>query len=74
MPAPRLPSAAQRPVRAIRLEVLPDEALPAHGPGLCDYEGPKGDFLLSEFEVTSNGERLGIARATDSFAGSPFDA
>ncbi|MDA0932658.1 MAG: PSD1 and planctomycete cytochrome C domain-containing protein [Planctomycetota bacterium] len=64
--------AGDQPVRAIRLEVLPDEALPAHGPGLCDYEGPKGDFFLSEFEVTSNGEQLAIDQATDSFAGSPF--
>lgn len=56
-------------VRAIRLEVLPDESLPDHGPGLCNYEGPKGDFFLSEFEVTAGDERLTVAKATDSFAG-----
>ncbi|MEY2982678.1 MAG: hypothetical protein RL562_2905 [Planctomycetota bacterium] len=66
-----LPAGTQ-PVHAIRLEVLPDENLPAHGPGLCDYEGPKGDFFLSEFEVHANGARIPIAAATDSFAGSPF--
>jgi hypothetical protein len=64
--------AATKPVRAIRLEVLPDPSLPAHGPGLCAYEGPKGDFFLSEFEVQVGGERLAIAAATDSFSGSPF--
>ena len=63
---------ATKPVRAIRLEVLPDPSLPAHGPGLCAYEGPKGDFFLSEFEVQVGGERLAIAAATDSFSGSPF--
>jgi hypothetical protein len=66
-----LPPAA-RPVRAIRLEVLPDPSLPADGPGLCAYEGPKGDFFLSEFEVRVGGERRTIAAATDSFSGSPF--
>jgi hypothetical protein len=64
--------AGDRSVRAIRLEVLPDANLPAHGPGLCDYEGPKGDFFLSEFEVEAAGARIPIAAATDSFAGSPF--
>jgi hypothetical protein len=59
-------------VRAIRLEVLPDESLPGHGPGLAWYEGPKGDFFLSEFEVAAGGRRIGIARATESFAGKAF--
>ncbi len=63
---------AGRPVRAVRLEVLPDASLPAHGPGLCSYEGPKGDFFLSEIELTSGGRPVTIATATDSFSGSPF--
>ena len=58
--------------RSIRLEVLPDESLPAHGPGLCAYEGPKGDFFLSEIEFEAAGRRLEVAAATDSFSGSPF--
>jgi hypothetical protein len=61
------PSAA--PVRAIRLEALPDESLPDHGPGLTSYEGPKGDFFLSEFEAVAEGRRLAVAKATDSFSG-----
>jgi hypothetical protein len=64
--------ASSKPVRAIRLEVLPDPSLPAHGPGLCGYEGPKGDFFLSELEVVAGGEQRAIAAATDSFSGSPF--
>lgn len=65
-----LPPAACE-TRAIRLEVLPDESLPAHGPGLIWYEGGKGDFFLSEFEVTVGGRRSAIAKATESFAGKP---
>ncbi|MFM7206872.1 MAG: DUF1553 domain-containing protein [Planctomycetaceae bacterium] len=57
--------------RAIRLEALPDDSLPAHGPGMIWYEGPKGDFFLSEFEVTAGGRRIAVARATESFAGTP---
>ena len=38
-------------VTAIRLEALPDERLPAHGPGRAYYEGPKGDFFLSEIDA-----------------------
>ncbi|MFM8953861.1 MAG: PSD1 and planctomycete cytochrome C domain-containing protein [Planctomycetaceae bacterium] len=61
--------ASDAQVRAIRLEVLPDDSLPAHGPGLAWYEGPKGEFFLSEFEVRVGGERVAIAAATESFAG-----
>ncbi len=39
------------PVTAIRLEALPDERLPAGGPGRCYYEGRKGDFFLSELKA-----------------------
>lgn len=55
-------------VTAIRLEVLPDDRLPAHGPGLTYYEGPKGDFFLSEFEVWSGDKPQKLARATHSYA------
>ena len=60
---------SDQPIRAVRLEVLPDESLPDHGPGMCSYEGPKGDFFLSEFEATANGKRLTLTDATDSFSG-----
>jgi hypothetical protein len=53
-------------ITALKLEVLPDERLPQKGPGRIDYEGPFGDFFLSEF--TANGERQKIKTATHSFA------
>ena len=61
-------------VRAIRLEVLPDPSLPDWGPGLCYYEGRKGDFFLSEFEVSlpDKGTRIEIEHATESFDGKAF--
>ena len=61
--------AAEAPVRAIRLEVLPDPSLPAHGPGMAWYEGPKGDFFLSEIEFSAGGAPLAVAEASESFAG-----
>ena len=61
--------AADHPVQAIRLEVLPDPSLPAYGPGLAWYEGPKGDFFLSELEIEAGGARVAVAAASDSFNG-----
>ena len=52
---------------AIRLEVLPDKSLPAGGPGRTDYEGPLGDFFLSEFRLESAGQPIKIASATESY-------
>jgi hypothetical protein len=65
-----LPPAAAE-TRSIRLEVLPDESLPGHGPGMIWYEGAKGDFFLSEFEVAAGGRRIAVAKATESYAGKP---
>jgi hypothetical protein len=57
-----------RGTTALRLEVLPDERLPAGGPGRVYYEGPFGDFFLSEFRVTADGQKWPVAKATHSFA------
>lgn len=67
--------ASDRPVCGIRLEVLPDASLPAWGPGLCYYEGRKGLFFLSEFEVTLplQEARVEIATATQSNTEKPRD-
>jgi hypothetical protein len=54
-------------VTAFRLEAIPDERLPEHGPGAVYYEGPKGDFFLSEFTVRAGGQPLKFARASDSY-------
>ena len=55
------------PVTALRLEVLPDDRLPANGPGRCYYEGRKGDFFLSEFKVVANGRSHKFAGGSHSF-------
>ncbi len=51
-------------VTALRLEVLPDESLPARGPGRTYYEGPKGDFFLSELTLTVGGKPVRMSGAT----------
>ncbi len=59
-------------VTAIRLEVLPDPRLPGRGPGMAYYEGPKGDFLLGEFQLTADGQPVKIAKASQSYAKNHF--
>jgi hypothetical protein len=59
-------------VTAIRLEALPDPRLPARGPGMAYYEGPKGDFLLGEFQLTADGQPVKFARASQSYAKNHF--
>ncbi len=62
-------SPGPRTVTAVRLEVLPDASLPAHGPGRAE----NGNFHLSEFEVllpapsTAEAKKLRIRRATSDF-------
>ena len=60
-------SALQTPLGSLRLEALPDESLPAGGPGRAYYEGRKGDFFLSEVVVTHNGNPVNIRAASHSF-------
>lgn len=43
-----------QPITAIRLEAMPDDRLPAGGPGRAFYEGRKGDFFLSEFSLMAS--------------------
>jgi hypothetical protein len=52
-------------ITAIRLEALPDDRLPARGPGRVNYEGPFGDFFLCEATLTNDGKpaRLGAVTA-----------
>jgi hypothetical protein len=54
-------------VTAFRLEGIPDERLPEHGPGAVYYEGPRGDFFLSEFTVKADGQPRKFASASDSY-------
>lgn len=55
------------PVTALRLEVLPDERLPAGGPGRSYYEGRQGDFFLSEVIAQANGQPATFAAGSHSF-------
>ena len=59
---------------AIRLEALPDDRLPAHGPGSTYYEGRKGDFFLNEFVLSLDGQPVGIKSASHSYAKNQFGA
>jgi hypothetical protein len=59
-----------RGITALRLEVLPDPSLPKNGPGRIYYEGPFGDFFLSELSLSHGGQKVDITGASQSF-GSP---
>ncbi len=59
---------------AIRLEALPDDRLPKGGPGRVYYEGPHGEFHLSEIVVTVNGQPAKFASASQTFANGKFTA
>ncbi|MGD9644514.1 MAG: DUF1549 domain-containing protein, partial [Pirellulales bacterium] len=55
-------------ITALRLEVLPDDRLPRGGPGRISYEGPFGDFFLSEVTLRAGDRPLTIASASHSYA------
>jgi len=55
-------------VRALRLEAIPDPRLPDLGPGRVSYEGPFGDFWLSDFKIFDGTNTLKLSDATESFA------
>ena len=59
---------APKAATALRLEVLPDASLPAEGPGRTYYEGPKGDFFLSELQIQTAAGSVKVRRATESHA------
>ena len=51
-------------ITAIRLETIPDNRLPHGGPGRVFYEGPAGDFFLSEFRAKAGDKAITIKQAT----------
>lgn len=55
-------------ITAVRLEAIPDDRLPKHGPGRVFYEGPFGDFFLSEFSMTADARPAPFANAAHTFA------
>ena len=66
-----MPPTAGEEITAIRIEAMPHPTLPATGPGLAFYEGRRGDFYLSELEITLKGEpiKLGVGTTTVPGAG-----
>ncbi len=61
-------------ITAIRLEALPDDRLPRHGPGRVYFEGPFGDFALTDFRLFSGEKRLSFSGASHSYAAGGFAA
>ncbi len=51
---------------ALRIEIFPDPRLPGTGPGRVSYEGPFGDFFLTELAAKADGKPLpfGFASGT----------
>ena len=54
-------------VTALRLEALPDPRLPNSGPGRAYYEGPKGDFFLSELKVELEDRAIKLTHASEDY-------
>lgn len=61
-------------ITAVRLEALPDQSLPHGGPGMVYYEGPFGDFFLSEISLQADGKIAKFDKAFQSFAAPGFPA
>jgi hypothetical protein len=55
-------------VTAVRIEALPHDSLPRKGPGLIYYEGPIGDFCLSEINLSAGGKDAKFTKAAQSYA------
>ena len=60
------------PVTALQLEALPDDRLPAGGPGSTYYEGTIGDFFLNEFTVKTPAGAVPVEDASHSYAKDRF--
>lgn len=57
----------EEPITALRLEALPDDRLPAGGPGRAYYEGRKGDFFLSEVTARVGEKPIEFSNASHTF-------
>jgi len=64
--------ASNKPIHALRLDALPDDRLPAGGPGMTYYEGRKGDFFLSEFEVHQGDQKLAFSGSSQTGFGAQY--
>lgn len=57
------------PVTAIRIEAIAHVSLPAKGPGLAFYEGRRGDFFLSELDLSLGDNAIKFGVGTTSVPG-----
>ncbi|MEZ6124442.1 MAG: DUF1553 domain-containing protein [Planctomycetaceae bacterium] len=64
--------ASDQPITAIRLEALPDDRLPAGGPGSTYYEGTLGDFYLTEIDVHADGRAFAFTGASETYSKNRF--
>ena len=55
-------------ITALRIEVMPDPSLPRNGPGRVYYEGPFGDFFLSEVGLSADQNPVKLVHASHSYA------
>lgn len=55
-------------VKAMQLEMIPDDRLPDNGPGSVYYEGVFGNFWLSTVRVKSDGSDIALTNASESYA------
>ncbi|WP_425617015.1 PSD1 and planctomycete cytochrome C domain-containing protein [Anatilimnocola sp. NA78] len=55
-------------ITAIKLEVIPDDRLPKRGPGRIAYEGPHGDFWLSEISLLKGEAKQKWRETSQTFA------
>ncbi|MEZ6031758.1 MAG: PSD1 and planctomycete cytochrome C domain-containing protein [Planctomycetaceae bacterium] len=65
-------NAIDEPITSLRLEALPDERLPARGPGTTYYEGTLGDFYLTELHAKTSTAEFPFASATETYAKNRF--
>ncbi len=63
---------SDEPITALRLEALPDERLPARGPGTTYYEGTLGDFYLTELRAKSPTADFPFASASETYSKNRF--
>lgn len=62
-------AAQDKPIYGVMIEALPDPRLPKQGPGRVYYEGPIGDFFLSEVTLEAGEKKFPWASAEQSNAG-----
>ncbi|MCA9083293.1 MAG: PSD1 domain-containing protein [Planctomycetaceae bacterium] len=61
-----------QPITALRLEAIPDDRLPAHGPGSTYYEGTLGDFFLTEIRAACGEQSFAFANASETYEKNRF--